>query len=208
LPFLIASLSLSLSFLCFFASQYPVLFLKNPFGITHPFDPIVIPETPSDDTAPAQVDYECELAIVIGKTAKVSSALFLFSPSLFFFLLTSVLFSFLSLSLRFLWCLSAFLLFCFVLTDCEQDVKKEDALSYVAGYTCANDVTCRRWQFISGPNTQVETSSCYSSLTSVLFSCLLLFLSFFFPFTLFLLFHFLLSFSLLSLISVESRKVL
>ncbi len=45
--------------------EYPVVFLKAPQTLQHPGDPILIPAI-----EPVQVDYECELAIVIGKTAK------------------------------------------------------------------------------------------------------------------------------------------
>lgn len=46
--------------------QWPVLFMKNPASVQNPGDPIEIPTAlPSE-----QVDYECELAIVIGKTCK------------------------------------------------------------------------------------------------------------------------------------------
>jgi 2-keto-4-pentenoate hydratase/2-oxohepta-3-ene-1,7-dioic acid hydratase in catechol pathway len=47
--------------------QYPALFMKNPATLTHPDDPVVIPATCMD---PPQVDYEVELAVVIGKAAK------------------------------------------------------------------------------------------------------------------------------------------
>uniref|UniRef100_A0A0G4F8Z8 Fumarylacetoacetase-like C-terminal domain-containing protein n=1 Tax=Chromera velia CCMP2878 TaxID=1169474 RepID=A0A0G4F8Z8_9ALVE len=59
----------------------------------HPNDPIVIPQVASD---PPEVDYECELAVVIGKACT--------------------------------------------------NVPVERALEYVLGYTCANDVTARKWQ--------------------------------------------------------------
>lgn len=71
--------------------EHPVLFIKAANALNHPGDPIVIPKV-----APGQVDYECELAVVIGKTAKY--------------------------------------------------VDRSDALDYVLGYTCANDVSARRWQ--------------------------------------------------------------
>jgi 2-keto-4-pentenoate hydratase/2-oxohepta-3-ene-1,7-dioic acid hydratase in catechol pathway len=45
--------------------EYPVLFLKAPNALQNPGDPIVIPRI-----EPEEVDYECELAVVIGKTAK------------------------------------------------------------------------------------------------------------------------------------------
>src|SRR5262249_40680435 len=72
--------------------QYPVLFLKAPTALQNPGDPIQIPRhLPSDE-----VDYECELAVVIGKRCK--------------------------------------------------NVKREQALDHVLGYTCANDVSARDWQ--------------------------------------------------------------
>jgi 2-keto-4-pentenoate hydratase/2-oxohepta-3-ene-1,7-dioic acid hydratase in catechol pathway len=46
--------------------QHPVLFLKNLGAVQNPDDPIVLPtKLPSDE-----VDYECELAVVIGKKCK------------------------------------------------------------------------------------------------------------------------------------------
>uniref|UniRef100_A0A6B2LHV4 Fumarylacetoacetase-like C-terminal domain-containing protein n=1 Tax=Arcella intermedia TaxID=1963864 RepID=A0A6B2LHV4_9EUKA len=71
----------------------PVLFYKNLSAAQNPGDPIVVPKICQ---SPPEVDYECELAIVIGKTTK--------------------------------------------------NVSVKDALQYVAGYTCANDVSARRWQ--------------------------------------------------------------
>jgi 2-keto-4-pentenoate hydratase/2-oxohepta-3-ene-1,7-dioic acid hydratase in catechol pathway len=72
--------------------EYPVLFLKAPTALQNPGDPIQIPRhLPSDE-----VDYECELAVVISKRCK--------------------------------------------------NVKREQALDYVLGYTCANDVSARDWQ--------------------------------------------------------------
>ncbi len=47
--------------------QYPVLFMKNPGALAHPDDPIVLPPSCME---PMQVDYEAELAVVIGRTAK------------------------------------------------------------------------------------------------------------------------------------------
>ena len=71
---------------------YPVLFVKNPACTQNPGDPIEIPvKLPS-----TSVDYECELAVVIGKRCK--------------------------------------------------NVSRADALNYVLGYTCANDVSARDWQ--------------------------------------------------------------
>jgi 2-keto-4-pentenoate hydratase/2-oxohepta-3-ene-1,7-dioic acid hydratase in catechol pathway len=71
--------------------EHPVLFIKAVNALNHPGGPIVIPKV-----APGQVDYECELAVVIKKAAK--------------------------------------------------NVSKSEALDYVLGYTCANDVSARRWQ--------------------------------------------------------------
>jgi 2-keto-4-pentenoate hydratase/2-oxohepta-3-ene-1,7-dioic acid hydratase in catechol pathway len=45
---------------------YPVLFVKGLNTLQHPGDPIVIPQHLRSD----KVDYECELAVVIGKTCK------------------------------------------------------------------------------------------------------------------------------------------
>ena len=72
--------------------KWPVLFMKSPGALQNPGDPIVLP-TKLKST---QVDYECELAVVIGKTCK--------------------------------------------------NVSKADALNYVLGYTCGNDVSARDWQ--------------------------------------------------------------
>ena len=70
--------------------ENPMLFIKSSNALNNPFDPIPLPRRSS------QVDYECELALVIGKTAKY--------------------------------------------------VSRSDALDYVLGYTCANDVSARDWQ--------------------------------------------------------------
>lgn len=72
--------------------EWPVLFMKSPGAVQNPGDPILLPTK----LRSTQVDYECELAVVIGKTCK--------------------------------------------------NVSKADALSYVLGYTCANDVSARDWQ--------------------------------------------------------------
>ena len=76
--------------------KYPVLFMKQPSSIQNPGDPIILPKTLESDS----VDYECELAVIIGKECK--------------------------------------------------NVKKSEALDYVLGYTCANDVSARDWQLIKG----------------------------------------------------------
>ena len=76
--------------------EFPVLFMKSPSAIQNPGDPILIPTR----LASHEVDFECELAVVIGKTAK--------------------------------------------------NVSRAEALDYVAGYTCANDVSARDWQIRFG----------------------------------------------------------
>lgn len=70
--------------------ENPVLFIKASNTLNHPFGPIPVPRRSS------QIDYEGELAVVIGNTAK--------------------------------------------------DVSRAQALNYVLGYTCANDVSARDWQ--------------------------------------------------------------
>jgi len=72
--------------------QFPVLFMKGLNTVQNPGDPIVLPRVLRSD----EVDYECELAVVIGKPCK--------------------------------------------------NVTKQEALRYVAGYTCGNDVSARDWQ--------------------------------------------------------------
>ena len=47
--------------------EHPVLFMKNPAAVTNPEDPIIIPRVCLDKP---EVDYEVELAVVIGKHAK------------------------------------------------------------------------------------------------------------------------------------------
>lgn len=76
--------------------ELPILFVKGINTVQNPGDPILIPtHLPSHE-----VDYECELAVVIGKACK--------------------------------------------------NVKRENALDYVLGYTCANDVSARDWQIAKG----------------------------------------------------------
>jgi len=54
------------------APRYPVLFMKNPAAVTNPADPILLHPCCME---PPEVDYEAELAVVIGKAAKdVSTA--------------------------------------------------------------------------------------------------------------------------------------
>jgi 2-keto-4-pentenoate hydratase/2-oxohepta-3-ene-1,7-dioic acid hydratase in catechol pathway len=72
--------------------KYPVLFMKTSSTVQNPGDPIVLPRHLKSE----RVDYECELAVVIGRTC--------------------------------------------------HNVSKADALDYVLGYTCANDVSARDWQ--------------------------------------------------------------
>ncbi len=78
------------------APERPVLFIKGINTVQNPHDPIELPRALRSD----EVDYECELAVVIGKACK--------------------------------------------------NVSREDALSYVAGYTCANDVSARDHQIRLG----------------------------------------------------------
>ncbi len=49
--------------------QFPVLFMKNPAAVQNPGGPIVLPRHLRSD----EVDYECELAVVIGKRCKNAS---------------------------------------------------------------------------------------------------------------------------------------
>ncbi len=46
--------------------EYPVLFMKTPGSVQNPGDPILLPRRLRSD----KVDYECELAVVIGRTCK------------------------------------------------------------------------------------------------------------------------------------------
>jgi 2-keto-4-pentenoate hydratase/2-oxohepta-3-ene-1,7-dioic acid hydratase in catechol pathway len=72
--------------------EFPVVFFKGVSTLQHPDEPIQLPTHLESN----EVDYECELAVVIGKTCK--------------------------------------------------NVSCENALDYVLGYTCANDVSARDWQ--------------------------------------------------------------
>jgi len=72
--------------------DFPVLFMKNIASLQHPGEPILLPRHLRSD----EVDYECELAVVIGQRCR--------------------------------------------------NVSRAEALQYVAGYTCANDVSARDWQ--------------------------------------------------------------
>ncbi len=46
--------------------QFPVVFMKSPAAVIGPGEPIMLPRHLRSD----EVDYECELAVVIGKTCK------------------------------------------------------------------------------------------------------------------------------------------
>lgn len=76
--------------------KQPVLFVKNPASVQDPGDAIELPRR----LLSKFVDYECELAVVIGRRCK--------------------------------------------------NVTRKDALEYVLGYTCANDVSARDWQLTYG----------------------------------------------------------
>ncbi len=76
--------------------EYPILFMKMPSAVQNPDDPILLPTHLKSE----EVDFECELAVVIGKPCK--------------------------------------------------NVSRDEALDYVLGYTCANDVSARDWQIKMG----------------------------------------------------------
>lgn len=73
--------------------ERPVVFMKPTSAVQHPGKAITLPTVQHRD---GEVDYEAELAVVIGKAAR--------------------------------------------------DVPVDEALDYVFGYTCANDVSARWWQ--------------------------------------------------------------
>ena len=52
------------------APERPVMFMKAPTTVQNPDDPIVLPRRMRSD----EVDYECELAVIIGRTCKNVSA--------------------------------------------------------------------------------------------------------------------------------------
>jgi 2-keto-4-pentenoate hydratase/2-oxohepta-3-ene-1,7-dioic acid hydratase in catechol pathway len=85
--------------------EYPVVFMKSPTSILDPGEPILLPRHLHSD----QVDYECELAVVIGRRCK--------------------------------------------------NVSVADALDYVLGYTCANDVSARDWQNFHGGGQWIKSKS-------------------------------------------------
>ena len=85
--------------------DHPVVFMKSPASVQHPNCPIILPRHLHSD----QVDYECELAVVIGR-------------------------------------------------DCK-NVSVADALDFVLGYTCGNDVSARDWQKFNGGGQWVKAKS-------------------------------------------------
>ncbi|KAG0289493.1 hypothetical protein BGZ98_003810, partial [Dissophora globulifera] len=72
--------------------KFPILFTKPSMALQDPFKPVVVPKIAENN----QADFECELAVVIGKPCK--------------------------------------------------NVKEEDALKYVLGYTVGNDISTRKLQ--------------------------------------------------------------
>jgi 2-keto-4-pentenoate hydratase/2-oxohepta-3-ene-1,7-dioic acid hydratase in catechol pathway len=76
--------------------EFPVVFFKGINTLQNPGDPILLPTHLKSD----EVDYECELAVVIGRACK--------------------------------------------------NVSRAEALDYVLGYTCCNDVSARDWQIKRG----------------------------------------------------------
>jgi len=76
--------------------EQPVVFFKGINTLSNPDEPIQIPQFMRSD----EVDYECELAVVIGKPCK--------------------------------------------------NVSRANALDFVLGYTCCNDVSARDWQIKRG----------------------------------------------------------
>ncbi len=86
--------------------EHPILFMKSTSALNHPEDPILLPDC---SLRGPEVDYEAELAVVIGRRGK--------------------------------------------------DIPEAAALEYVLGYTCANDVSARRWQKHSGGGQWVRGKS-------------------------------------------------
>ncbi|MGB0714102.1 MAG: fumarylacetoacetate hydrolase family protein [Gammaproteobacteria bacterium] len=86
--------------------ESPVVFMKPSTALAHPNAPIVIPAA---CTHGPEVDFEAELAVIIGRTAK--------------------------------------------------NVSVENALDHVLGYTCANDVSSRKWQMHGGGGQWVRSKS-------------------------------------------------
>jgi len=86
--------------------ETPVMFMKPSTAVTGPHSPILLPA--ACDNGP-EVDYEAELAVVIGRPGR--------------------------------------------------NVPVDEALDYVLGYTCANDVSARRWQKHAGGGQWVRGKS-------------------------------------------------
>jgi len=86
--------------------ENPILFMKPTSAVIGPSDPIILPAC--CERGP-EVDYEAELAVVIGRPAK--------------------------------------------------DVSAAQALDYVLGYSCSNDVSARRWQKHGGARQWVRGKS-------------------------------------------------
>jgi 2-keto-4-pentenoate hydratase/2-oxohepta-3-ene-1,7-dioic acid hydratase in catechol pathway len=86
--------------------DYPVIFMKPTTATQNPGDPIVLPACCNRG---AEVDYECELAVVIGLPGR--------------------------------------------------NISPETAGQHILGYTCANDVSARRWQKHAGGGQWVRGKS-------------------------------------------------
>jgi 2-keto-4-pentenoate hydratase/2-oxohepta-3-ene-1,7-dioic acid hydratase in catechol pathway len=93
--------------------EFPLIFVKTINTIQDPGAPILIPKGPQPSK---EVDYECELAVVIGKAA--------------------------------------------------HNVRRDNALDYVLGYTIANDVTARDWQFKWGGG-QFTQGKCFNTFCPI-----------------------------------------
>ena len=86
--------------------EMPVIFMKPTSSLNHPGEPIVLPKCCHHGP---EVDFECELAVIIGTTGR--------------------------------------------------DIPQDRALDHVFGYTCANDVSARRWQKQGGAGQWVRGKS-------------------------------------------------
>ena len=86
--------------------EMPVIFMKPTSALNHPGDPIVLPKCCRHGP---EVDFECELAVIIGTPGR--------------------------------------------------DIPQDRALDHVFGYTCANDVSARRWQKQGGAGQWVRGKS-------------------------------------------------
>ena len=87
-------------------TEHPILFMKPTSALNHPEDEILLPAC---SLRGPEVDYEAELAVVIGSAAR--------------------------------------------------NVSEAEALNHVFGYTCANDVSARRWQKHAGGGQWVRGKS-------------------------------------------------